>query len=150
MLMRAVLTALATAMVVAVAAATTPSVEDFVRRHWRVPLPLQGPVPARFSSVEASLAPEACGTCHPAQLADWRTSLHARTMGPGVAGQLVEMLASTPADALGCYTCHAPLAEQRPVLGADAGYAKNPAFDASLSRQGLVCAACHVRAHERF
>jgi hypothetical protein len=100
--------------------------------------------------VEASLAPEACGSCHPAQLADWRTSLHARTMGPGVAGQLVEMLATAPADALGCYTCHAPLAEQRPLLGAAAGHARNPAFDAALSAQGLVCAGCHVRAHERF
>jgi hypothetical protein len=150
MLRHALLAGLVTATVAAVAVAATPSVEEFVRRHWRAPLPAQGPVPARFSPVEASLAPEACGTCHPAQLADWRTSLHARTMGPGVAGQLVEMLASEPGEALGCYTCHAPLAEQRPLLGRDAGHASNPAFDATLSAQGLVCAACHVRAHQRF
>ena len=150
MLTRATLAVLAITLMGALAAAATPSVEDFVRRHWRGPLPPQGPPPARFSPVEASLAPEACGTCHPAQLADWRTSLHARTMGPGVTGQLVEMLASEPANALACYTCHAPLAEQRPLLGADAKHARNPAYDASLSGQGLVCAACHVRAHERF
>ena len=71
-------------------------------------------------------------------------------MGPGVAGQLVEMLRSAPADALGCQTCHAPLAEQRPLLGADAGYAVNPAFDPALRASGLVCAGCHVRTHERF
>src|SRR5262249_46184845 len=49
-------------------------VETFIARHWRTPLPPQGPPPPRFTPLEASLAPEACGTCHPAQLADWRTS----------------------------------------------------------------------------
>jgi hypothetical protein len=126
------------------------AIEDFVTRHWRAPLAPQGPAPAHFPPTEASLAPEACGTCHPAQLTDWRTSLHAKTMGPGVMGQLVEMLATAPADALGCYACHAPLAEQRPVLGPDAQHAKNPVYDPALAGQGLVCAACHVRAHERF
>jgi hypothetical protein len=132
------------------AGAAAPSVEQFIARHWRMPLAPQGPAPARFSPVEASLAPEACATCHPAQFTDWRTSLHARAMGPGVAGQLVEMLTSAPADALACSTCHAPLAEQRPLLGRDAGHAQNPVFDQALRAQGLVCAACHVRAHERF
>ena len=132
------------------AGAASPSVEAFIARHWRTPLAAQGPAPARFSPVEASLAPEACATCHPAQFADWRTSVHARAMGPGVAGQLVEMLTSAPADALGCHTCHAPLAEQRPLLGGREGHAQNPAFDGTLRAQGLVCAGCHVRAHERF
>jgi len=132
------------------AGAAAPSIETFIARHWRMPLAPQGPAPARFSSVEASLAPEACATCHPAQFADWRTSVHARAMGPGVAGQLVEMLTSAPADALGCHTCHAPLAEQRPLLGGREGHAQNPAFDGALRAQGLVCAGCHVRAHERF
>src|SRR5262245_10518040 len=132
------------------AGAAAPSIEAFIARHWRTPLAPQGTAPARFSPVEASLAPEACATCHPVQFADWRTSLHSKAMGPGVAGQLVEMLTSAPADALGCQNCHAPLAEQRPVLGSDAKHAPNPAFDASLRGQGLVCAGCHVRAHERF
>ena len=44
----------------------------------------------------------------------------------------------------------APLAEQRPILWRDVGHAKNPVFDAALAGRGLVCAACHVRAHERF
>src|SRR5439155_809768 len=117
---------------------------------WRTPLAPQGPAPARFSPVEASLAAEACGSCHPAQFADWRTSLHAQAMGPGVAGQLVEMLTSAPADALGCHTCHAPLAEQRPLLGTEERHARNPAFDPALRAHGLICAGCHVRAHERF
>jgi hypothetical protein len=123
-------------------------VETFLARHWRAPLAPQGPPPARFSPLEASLAPEACGTCHPAQIADWTTSLHARSMGPGVAGQLVEMLESDPRSALSCLTCHAPLAEQAPLVPAT--LAPNPAFDPALAARGIPCAACHVRGHARF
>jgi len=124
------------------------SVESFVARHWRTPLRPQGPAPARFTPLEASLAPEACGTCHPAQLADWRTSIHAAAMGPGVAGQLAELRVRDPATALGCQNCHAPLAEQMPLVPGT--LADNPAFDAALGARGIPCAACHVRGHERF
>src|SRR5437762_1261615 len=124
------------------------SVESFVARHWRTPLSPQGPAPARFTPLEASLAPEACGTCHPAQLADWRTSIHAAAMGPGVAGQLAELRVREPATALGCQNCHAPLAEQMPLVPGT--LADNPAFDAALRTRGIPCAACHVRGHERF
>jgi len=116
----------------------TPAERQFLDRHWKVPIPAQGPAPADFSPLEVSLAPESCGTCHAAQLADWRTSHHAQSMGPGVTGQLVEMRKSDPEDARHCLTCHAPLAEQQ-----DGG-------DTTLQRQGLVCAACHVRGHARF
>jgi hypothetical protein len=136
--------------VAALGRADTLSVEAFIARHWRAPLAAQGTPPPRFSAAEASLAPEACGSCHPAQLADWRTSLHAASMGPGIAGQLVEMFASAPGDALGCLTCHAPLAEQRPLNRGPGGHEKSPVFDPSLQSRGLVCAGCHVRAHERF
>jgi len=123
-------------------------VESFVARHWRAPLAPQGPAPTRFSALEASLSPDACGTCHPAQLADWRTSTHAASMGPGVAGQLVEMLGSDPRGALACQNCHAPLAEQAP-LRPDT-LAANPDFDPALRARGIPCAGCHVRGHERF
>jgi len=139
-----------TVALVATGRADTSAIEDFVARHWRAPLAPQGPPPARFTPPEASLAPQACGACHPSQLADWRTSLHSRTMGPGVSGQLVEMHTHAPADALGCYTCHAPLAEQKPFVGPPRALVKNPLYDPALAAEGLVCAACHVRAHERF
>src|SRR2546429_3695359 len=126
------------------------SVESFVARHWRTPLSPQGAAPARFTPLEASLAPEACGTCHPAQLADWRTSLHAAAMGPGVSGQLVEMLESGPGSALSCSNCHAPLAEQAPRLADGARARANPVYDTALGAKGLVCAGCHVRGHARF
>ena len=146
---RAVLIA-ALAALGAVNASGADAIRESLDRHWRRPLAPQGPPPARFSPLEASLQPEACGTCHLVQLADWKSSLHAGSMGPGVAGQLVEMLESDPPSALSCFTCHAPLAEQVPRVD-DGGRARtNPAYDAALGARGLVCAGCHVRAHQRF
>src|SRR5947199_5400478 len=133
-----------------VTVAGADTIQEFLARHWRQPLAPQGPPPARFSPLEASLAPEACGACHPAQLADWRTSLHSRSMGPGVAGQLVEMLESDPRSALSCFTCHAPLDEQASHVADGARASANPVSDAALGARGLVCAGCHVRAHQRF
>ena len=118
------------------------TIRAFLSRHWRRPIPPQGNPPATFSPLEASLSPESCGVCHPTQLADWMTSFHADSMGPGVTGQLVEMQGSDPGSARACLTCHAPLAEQDPQNAA--------IFDGRLQRQGVACAACHVRAHERF
>ena len=123
---------------------------EFLRHHWRQPLAAQGAAPPGFSPLEASLEPAACGTCHPVQFGDWRQSTHAAASGPGVAGQLVEMWRSDPAAASGCYACHAPLAEQRPFVRTPAGFEPNPAFIASLAGQGVPCAACHVRGHQRF
>lgn len=135
--------AVAAAVVVALSAAAVarPDASDWLGRHWARPLAPQGPPPARFSALEQSLAPESCGACHPVQFADWTSSLHAASMGPGVAGQLAEMWRSDPESARLCLGCHAPLAEQAPGT---------PAFDAGLQAKGLVCAACHVRRHERF
>lgn len=122
----------------------------FLQRHWRRPIAPQGVPPARFSALERSLAPASCGTCHPAQLADWTTSLHARSMGPGVAGQLVELMRTDPESGRLCLSCHAPLAEQQPDIERGKRFVANPAFETGLQHAGLVCAACHVRGHERF
>ncbi len=131
------------------------AVRAFLARHWRHPLRPQGPPPAKFTPIEASLDPSSCGTCHAAQYADWQTSLHARSMGPGVMGQIVDMMRSDPPSALDCQRCHSPLAEQqekRALAGTQGEpvLAVNPAFDARLRAKGLVCAACHVRGWERF
>jgi hypothetical protein len=140
----------ALAMLGAINAVGGDTIQEFLSHHWRRPLAPQGPQPARFSPLEASLEPEACGTCHPAQLADWKTSLHSRSMGPGIAGQLVEMLESDPGSALACFTCHAPLAEQLPRVMERDRVSPNPVYDAALGPRGLVCAGCHVRGHQRF
>ncbi|MDJ0787028.1 MAG: multiheme c-type cytochrome [Myxococcota bacterium] len=119
----------------------------FLYAHWDFPVPPQGEPPEGFSDLEASIQPAACAGCHPKQFSEWSTSLHAGAFSPGFAGQLIEGgLARAPA-LRQCQTCHAPLAEQQPVL-----HSGEPSrhFDASLRQQGLVCAVCHVRAHQRF
>ncbi len=131
------------------------AVQAFLARHWQRPIPPQGKPPAKWSPLEASLAPASCGTCHPAQLEDWKTSLHARAMGPGVSGQLVDMIQSDPGTAIFCQSCHAPLTEQLPKVERTAGsgqatFKANPGFDRTLQGQGLACAACHVREWQRF
>jgi len=131
-------------------AGISPAEQEFIREHWRRPIAPQGEAPERFSPIERSLAPSSCGSCHPAQLADWRTSLHAKSMGPGIAGQLLEMLRADPAAARSCFTCHAPLAEQVPLLRGAEGFVPNPALDEAIRSEGIVCAGCHVRRHQRF
>lgn len=119
--------------------------------YWALPVAPQGTPPERFSDLEASLAPEACGQCHPSQLAGWQTSLHARAMSPGLMGQLVDLLEHDPGSGLECLTCHAPLAEQRPLAAqADGRLAANPLFREPLLHSGITCAACHVRGYRRF
>src|SRR5262249_7435232 len=122
----------------------------FLARHWKTPIPPQGQAPVRWSALERSLAPESCGTCHPVQFGDWRTGIHARSMGPGITGQLVEMTRSDPASARSCPACHAPLAEQSAEIAGPQGVVVNPAFDPTLRERGVVCASCHVRRHHRF
>ena len=137
-------------MALALPALAGDAPSEFLRHHWRQPLAAQGPAPARFSPLEASLEPASCGTCHPVQYGDWRHSIHVAASGPGVAGQLAEMWHSDPAAASGCYACHAPLSEQRPFLRTPAGFEPNPAFVPSLAGRGVPCASCHVRGHQRF
>ncbi len=129
--------------------------EDFFKSFWNRPVPLQGAPPVTYSELEASLRPEACGSCHPQQYADWKESLHSQAMGPGPWGQIVDLQRNNPEEALQCLTCHAPLAEQSPGIiayaaGGEARYEKNARFDAELQSRGIVCAACHVRQHRRF
>lgn len=120
---------------------------DFLVSHWELPIPPQGDPPAGWSPLERSLAPRDCGACHPAQLEQWRSSLHASAYSPGFSGQLIEGDLAAPAEVRQCQSCHAPLSEQQPR---DASGEENPLYDRALREQGIVCAACHVRAHQRF
>ena len=130
-----------------------PSVEAFLETHWAEPLPPQGMPPASFSPLEASLNPESCGQCHTEQYAAWRTTLHSKAMGPGLRWQLLLM---NQDQGNRCLRCHAPLAEQKALLALELGWPnapKQPPPDfvpAGLGHGGLVCAACHVRGHQRF
>ncbi len=135
------------------------TIDAFLQQHWQRPIPAQGKAPEHFSDLERSLSPQACGSCHTEQLADWSRSLHSRAMGPGLMGQLLEMSPHARAEQQACLRCHAPLAEQAEALvdeiqnGLSATQSKhndNPLQADNLHRQGLVCAACHVRNNQRF
>lgn len=152
---------------------------EFLTRHWQAPIPPQGKPPAHFSSIEASLDPESCAVCHRDQYEDWSSSLHSKSMGPGVIGQTMELIYGDPKMAILCYSCHAPLTEQQekvvkkgggspslfkkhravatPSPSASGAWAStaltfktNRAFSASLQQKGLTCVGCHVRGHQRF
>ena len=126
----------------------------FLEQHWQVPIPPQGKPPARFSALEVSLDPESCAVCHRLQYDNWKTSLHSRSMGPGVMGQTMELIQASPRTALLCYSCHAPLTEQQEKIRAKSGsrprFKKNPTYLASLQPKGMICSGCHVRGHQFF
>jgi hypothetical protein len=122
---------------------------DFLAGYWQRPIPLQGEAPEGFSTLESSLDPGTCGGCHPVQLADWNTTLHSGAYSPGLSGQLVNM--ATYPEVRVCLVCHAPLSEQLALVPDTTGaLVSNPYFEKSLQRQGMVCAACHVRGWRRY
>ncbi|MCI0410582.1 MAG: hypothetical protein L0191_18815 [Acidobacteria bacterium] len=128
--------------------------EGFLAQHWDPPIPSQGTPPPGFSPLEASIAPKHCGVCHRPQYDDWKMSLHSRSMGPGVRGQTMELIEEDPATALRCYDCHAPLTEQQEKIrgphSTAARFRRNMGFQAALQGEGLSCAGCHVRHHQRY
>ncbi len=138
-------------------AAITPSAEDpvdtFLSNHWNHPLPTQGAPAAGSSALEASLGAAACAQCHADQWEAWRSSLHSRAMGPGIQWQLRLM---DQAQGNRCLRCHAPLAEQKALVALERGWSAAPQrprpdyIPADLHRQGVACAVCHVREHQRF
>lgn len=127
------------------------SPEDFLTGYWSLPIPLQGAPPPEYSALEASLRPADCGSCHPTQYADWRTTVHARAYSPGLAGQLVEWEERRYETVRACLTCHAPLSEQSAMLPGRTGeLVRNASYERELRDRGLVCAACHVRRWRRY
>jgi nitrate/TMAO reductase-like tetraheme cytochrome c subunit len=135
---------------------------EWLDNHWKTPIPAQGEKPEGWSDLETDLSPESCGTCHPSQYADWKESWHAKAMGPGVIGQLLDRDEPDDGYAEICQACHAPLTEQHPFVQSityetkEDGKKKkiitgevNPDFDESLRARGLTCAGCHVRNWKR-
>ena len=71
-------------------------------------------------------------------------------MGPGVLGQLLDMAPEASDEHQDCIRCHAPLAEQATSLSAAIARPIAGSPQALPHEQGLTCAACHVRGHQRF
>ncbi|MFO8087451.1 multiheme c-type cytochrome [Thioalkalivibrio sp.] len=135
------------------ASAWPDNVEAFLEGHWQFPMAPQGAPPDGVSSGEASLDAGACGLCHVSQYEDWRTSRHSQTMNPGIRWQFHVF---SQAESNKCMDCHAPLAEQKALVAQELEWANTPTaappdyVPPGMHRQGLTCAACHVRRHERF
>jgi hypothetical protein len=125
--------------------------ETFFDKHWPSTIHPQGEPDDALPDVEKSLAPESCRICHLQQYQDWQTSMHSRSMSPGIVGQLVEMVTDDPATARLCWSCHAPLAEQQDLTYSTAdGWQDNPEFDSQLQKHGMMCASCHVRNRQYY
>jgi hypothetical protein len=116
--------------------------------YWQFPLSPQGAARATWPSVERSLRPADCGSCHFEQYNDWRSSLHAHAFSPGLVGQLLTFDDGGQIEA--CMNCHAPLAEQKQQFLAQLKGDKrdDPSFVPASA--GNSCATCHVREHRRY
>ncbi len=118
----------------------------FLSHYWHRPLPIGDPSPPHWPAFETALSARACGQCHISQYRQWRKSRHAVAMGPGVMGQLAQAGLGRWAFVRGCLSCHAPAHRQWREI--EAALKGRPL--ATLARQGVTCADCHVRHYQRF
>lgn len=97
----------------------------------------------------ATLRAEECATCHRAFYDEWRTTIHSQAW----TDPYFQVDWRFDGAQQICKNCHIPLDRQQEhlVLGfEDAAkwqpiLAPNPRFDAALQREGVTCAACHLR-----
>lgn len=131
-----------------VAASAAPDPQQFLEWFWKRPLLSQGRPYVIEGEQGHPLAPETCGHCHEEKFQHWRNSRHARAMGPGVLGQLLDRREEQIQE---CLNCHAPLPEQADSLqkaqeSSEPGSAGSPIqTHAPLHSHGVLCSACHVR-----
>ncbi len=113
--------------------------------------PLERPVPLqRVPRGLGSLSAASCGACHVAIYREWRQSVHAQAWTDP---QFQAELHKQPAVGWMCINCHTPLENQLDSLvvalaGGDVAHPRrraNRAWDPALRREGITCAACHVR-----
>lgn len=132
---------------------------DTLKEYWKRPIPHQPNPEPHSPNPKPSFYPEACGECHKEQYNDWQGSLHSKSVGPGLLGQLNPN--DDPESALSCYHCHAPMSEQAEVKeewsgrvpteggrgqeSGDKDYERNPLFDNRLKLSGVSCSVCHLR-----
>jgi len=113
-------------------------------KKWEKVVPQQE-VPAGLPSLKAA----DCGICHPSHYEEWKLSTHAHAWSD-LQFQAELKKESSP---FMCINCHIPLQNQQEyiVKGLIDGdiyqpvREKNPLFDPELQKEGITCAACHVR-----
>ncbi len=115
--------------------------------YWQTPIPSQGEPPSQIHPLAQPLEAKNCKDCHLDKFEEWSSSLHSQAMGPGVYGQYFHFDGANKAE---CNVCHAPMTEQwEQVRNADGNWEPNPEFNKSLFEEGITCAACHLRQHQR-
>lgn len=115
-----------------------------LRSDYRQPIPLQ-PVPAGLESLRA----ESCGACHREIYDEWKSSIHAHAYQD----PFFQSYWTKDKHSWVCLNCHAPLENQQPTVITEvprdrvekATQRPNPHYDAAYQKEGVTCAACHVR-----
>ena len=95
------------------------------------------------------LRAEACGECHTEIYKEWKNSIHAYAYED----PFFQAYWKKDDNIWVCLNCHTPLENQQPTLIGDiprgrverAVQTPNPHYDPALQREGVTCAACHVR-----
>ena len=123
--------------------------EDFPK--YITPLPYTE-IPNGLPDISA----KTCGNCHKEIYQEWKISTHAHAYLDDLQF-MAEMSKKDPNDPTSdvtwmCLNCHTPLMNQQEnlIVGLDNGLnhptqIKNPYFDASLQKEAITCASCHVR-----
>ncbi|MCW8933055.1 MAG: cytochrome c family protein [Gammaproteobacteria bacterium] len=95
-----------------------------------------------------SLKAKDCGVCHVEIYQEWQTSLHAKAFIDPFFTAYLKKDKGDPT----CSVCHTPLENQSPIiLTSDSGHyddlitTPNPNYDPELQKEGVTCAACHVK-----
>ncbi|MEX5219825.1 MAG: cytochrome c family protein [Nitrospira sp.] len=115
-----------------------------LRSDYAQAIPFQK-VPEGLTSLKA----ESCGQCHREIYEEWRTSIHSQAYQD----PFFHAYWTKDKHIWVCLNCHAPLENQQPTLVKDiprgrvekAHQDPNPDFDAEYQKEGVTCAACHVR-----
>ncbi len=121
-----------------------PTVIFGLRDDYAHAIPFQK-IPAGLDSLKA----EACGACHREIYEEWKTSVHA----DAYQDPFFQAYWKKDDHVWVCLNCHTPLANQQPTLirtipghrVEKAVQIDNPQYDAAYQREGVTCAACHVR-----
>jgi len=95
-----------------------------------------------------SLKAQDCGICHSEIYQEWQTSLHSKAFIDPFFTAYLKKDKGDPT----CSVCHTPLENQSPIiLSSESGHyddlktTPNPKFDPELQKEGVTCAACHVK-----
>ncbi len=115
--------------------------------HWQTPIPPQGEPLKEHQMLAQGIRAQDCKNCHLDKFEEWSTSLHSQSMGAGIYGQYLQFSGFGKAE---CNVCHAPMTEQwEQTRNAEKEWKDNALFNKPLFEEGITCAACHLRQHQR-